>query len=137
MSATKPTGISTSNAKLEESYKRSQMATGVHWTKADLNAIDAWIARQADSTITRKVAIRRLVEIGLAAPARSDRAHRPSPAPKAARSSRARELAAETIEKMIDPSASVDERAQRRRRLTKGPSEFREDRVDLAKAKGK
>jgi hypothetical protein len=30
-----------------------------------------------------------------------------------------------------------EERTQRRRRLTKGPSEFREDRVDLPKAKGK
>jgi hypothetical protein len=41
------------------------------------------------------------------------------------------------IEKMIDPTASPDERAQRRPRLTKGPPEFREDRVDLPKAKGK
>jgi hypothetical protein len=38
------------------------------------------------------------------------------------------------IEKMIDPTASPDERAQRRRLLTKGPPE---NRVDLPKAKGK
>jgi hypothetical protein len=36
---------------------------------------------------------------------------------------------------MIDPSLPSEERAQRRRRLTKGPSEFREDRVDQPKAK--
>jgi len=38
---------------------------------------------------------------------------------------------------MTDPSASAGERDRRRRRLTKGPPEFREDRVDLPKAKGK
>jgi hypothetical protein len=34
---------------------------------------------------------------------------------------------------MIDPSALADERDRRRRRLTKGPLEFREDGVDLPK----
>jgi hypothetical protein len=34
-------------------------------------------------------------------------------------------------------AAPPEERAQRRRRLTKGPSEFLEDRVDLPRAKGK
>jgi hypothetical protein len=38
---------------------------------------------------------------------------------------------------MIDPAASPEERVQRRRRLTKGPSEFRDHRIDLPKAKGK
>jgi hypothetical protein len=41
------------------------------------------------------------------------------------------------IEKMINPSAPADERDRRRRRLTKGPLEFRENRADLPKAKGK
>jgi hypothetical protein len=49
---------------------------------------------------------------------------------------RAQELATKAIEKIIDPAAPPEERAQRRRQLTKGPSEFREDRVDLAKRKG-
>jgi len=48
---------------------------------------------------------------------------------------RAQELATKAIEKIIDPSAPPEERAQRRRRLTKGPQEFREDRVDLPKSK--
>jgi hypothetical protein len=39
------------------------------------------------------------------------------------------------IEKMIDRSTPPEERAQRRRRLTKAPTEFREDRVDLPKLK--
>ena len=74
-------------------------------------------------------AIRRLVELGLEAmiPAKS--------AAKASNKTRATELAAKVVDKMIDPSAPPGERAQRRRRLTKGPTEFREDRVDLPKAK--
>jgi hypothetical protein len=50
---------------------------------------------------------------------------------------RAKELATKAIDKIIDPSAPPEERAQRRRRLIKGPSEFREDRVDVPRAKGK
>jgi hypothetical protein len=38
---------------------------------------------------------------------------------------------------VIDPSISQEERDQRRRRLTKGPPEFRDDRVDQPKAKTK
>jgi hypothetical protein len=76
-------------------------------------------------------ATRRLVEIALKAemPAK--------PAGKASNEIRAAELAAKVVDKMIDPTAPADERAQRRRRLTKGLPEFREDRVDLPKAKGK
>jgi len=47
---------------------------------------------------------------------------------------RAQELATTAIDKMIDPAAPSEERAQRRRRLTKGPPEFREARVDHPKA---
>ena len=57
------------------------------------------------------------------------------PARNAGRSSRAAELAARAIEKMGDPTAPPEERALRRRRLTKGPTEFREDRVDLPNVK--
>jgi hypothetical protein len=90
-------------------------------------AIDAWIALQG-AEISRPEAIRRLVELGLIVRTKSKQ-------PPAARAERAKELAAKAIEKIIDPSATSEERAQRRRRLTKGPSEFREDRVDMPKAK--
>jgi hypothetical protein len=60
----------------------------------------------------------------------------PAPA-KTTRRARARELAAEVIDKMGDPTADPDERAQRRQRLTKGPPEFREDRIDVPKVKTK
>jgi len=75
--------------------------------------------------------VRRLVELGL-------RVKTPTrPASKPGRRLRAQEPATKAIEKIIDPSAPPEERAQRRRRLIKGPIEFREDRVDLPKAKGK
>jgi hypothetical protein len=84
-----------------------------------------------ENSATRSEAIRRLVELGLQTKAPARLISKPG------RGSRAQELARNVIEKMIDPTASPDERAQRRRRLTKGPPEFREDRVDLPKAKGK
>jgi hypothetical protein len=103
---------------------------GVRVPPADVAILDAWIKKHAPN-MSRPEAIRRLVELGL-------KAKMPI---KTARSTpdkvRAAELAAKTIEKIIDPAAAPEERAQRRRRLTKGPLEFREDRVDLPKAKGK
>ena len=96
---------------------------------AQLAAIDAW--RESHEVASRPEAIRRLVELGLTVktPAR--------PVSKPGRKLRAQELATKAIERIIDPAAPPEERAQRRRRLTKGPPEFREDRVDLPKAKGK
>ena len=81
--------------------------------------------------MTRSEAIRRLVEFGLKVKPAVKSVGKPG------RRLRAQELAAKAIEGMIDPSAPPEERAQRRRRLTKGPVEFREDRVDQPKAKGK
>jgi hypothetical protein len=89
-----------------------------------------WAEKQPDMPSLSE-AIRRLVELGLKVktPART--------VGKPGRKLRAQELAAKAIEKIIDPAALPEERAQRRRRLTKGPLEFREDRVDQPKAKGK
>ncbi len=61
----------------------------------------------------------------------------PKPIAKPGRRTRAKELAKVAIEKMADRSASPEERTERRRRLTKGPLEFREDRVDLPKGEKK
>jgi hypothetical protein len=95
---------------------------------ATMAALDAW----ADNhDISRSEAIRRLVELGLTikTPAR--------PASKPGRRLRAQDLATKAIEKIIDPAAPPEEQAQRRRRLTKGPTEFREARVDQPKVKTK
>ena len=78
---------------------------------------------------TRSEAIRRLVEIAL----KSEKPSMPRPGGR----SRAHELAKDAINHMADPGASADEHAERRRRLTKGPPEFREARLEQPKAKGK
>jgi Arc/MetJ-type ribon-helix-helix transcriptional regulator len=103
---------------------------GVHirLPEAMLSTIDAWATSKE---VTRSEAIRRLVELGLKVKAPARAVSRPG------LRLRAQELATKAIEKMIDPAAPPEERAQRRRPLTKGPLEFREARVDLPKAKGK
>jgi len=89
--------------------------------------VEAWAAA---NDISRSEALRRLVELGLTVKTKAKQ-------PSAARAERAKELAAKTIEKIIDPAAPPDERIERKRRLTKGPAEFRDARVDQPKAKGK
>jgi hypothetical protein len=91
-----------------------------------IEQVEHWAA---SSEASRSEAIRRLVELGLKfkAPAK--------PGNKPGRRQRAQELAANAIEKMIDPAAPPEERAQRRHILTKGPAEFREQRVDQPKPK--
>ncbi|NVN85015.1 MAG: hypothetical protein HXX15_02905 [Rhodopseudomonas sp.] len=92
---------------------------------ATLEAVDAWAAR---NRVTRSEAIGRLVRLGLtvvpaATPART------------ARTGRAIELAAMQIDQLIDPEAPADERDRRIARLTEGPPEFVDARVDLPKRK--
>jgi Arc/MetJ-type ribon-helix-helix transcriptional regulator len=94
-----------------------------------MERIDTWLAHQEDRP-SRAEAIRRLVELGLTVKAKPKQ-------PPVERAKRARELAAKAIEKMSDPAATMEERTQRHRRLTKGPLEFREDRVDLPEPKGR
>ena len=118
----------------EPKKSRGRPATGhdpsasARFPKETLAQIVAWAARQKDHP-SRAEAIRRLVELGLTVKTKAKQ-------PSAARAVRAKELAARAIDKIIDPTAPPEERAKRRRHLTKGPSEFREHRVDLP-AKGK
>jgi Arc/MetJ-type ribon-helix-helix transcriptional regulator len=99
---------------------------GIRLPKDLIAQIDRWSA--AAEAGSRSAAIRRLVELGLKVKTAE------KPVSKPGRRLRAQEFATKAIEKIIDPSAPP-ERAQRRRRLTKGPPEFREDRVDLPEAK--
>jgi hypothetical protein len=101
---------------------------GVRVPPADVATLDAWIKKHAPD-LSRPEAIRRLVELGLTVGTEAKRATKPG------RTQRAQEIAENAIEKMIDPAAPPEERAQRKHRLTKGPSEFREQRVDLPKPK--
>ena len=76
-------------------------------------------------------AVRRLVELGLTVRVAKGRATTDG------QKLRAREMAGKAIEKIIDPAAPPEERIERKRRLTKGPAEFRESRVDQPKPKRK
>ena len=120
--------ISDNRKKPIGSPKVGAILIGVRVPPADVATLDAWIKKHAPG-LTRPEAIRRLVELGLTvkAPAR--------PTSRPGRQLRAQELATKEIDKIGDPAAHPDERAQRRRHLTKGPEEFREVRVDRAKAK--
>lgn len=87
-----------------------------------LSALDNWVAKQKDRP-TRAEAIRRLVEIGL-------NAAKPRTQTAAKTAAKAKEMAARTIDRLVDPAAPAEEQASRKRRLLKGPEEFRELRVD-------
>jgi hypothetical protein len=86
---------------------------------------------QADQP-PRSQAIRRLVEIGLSRSTSSKRPRVLSTAKQGA--ARAVELAADVIGDQM-PNASNEEKATRRRRLIKGPSEFRNVRRDRPNGK--
>jgi hypothetical protein len=83
-----------------------------------------WPSRQ----LGRSEAIRRLVALGLEVL---------PPVPKWSKkaAAKAAELSGTMIDWLGDKFAPPEEPAQRKRRLAKGPSEFREMRGDLPKAK--
>ena len=124
----------TKSIKVHPKKRRGRPATGkdplvsARMSSPLIAKVEAWAS--ANNT-TRSEAFRRLVELGLNAsvPERSSK--------KPGQKARAQELATNAIAGMQDPSAAPEEKAQRRRRLTKGPVEFREDRLDLPKAKTK
>jgi hypothetical protein len=90
-------------------------------------ALDAWAACQENAP-TRSEAIRRLVEFGLAVRSKGRQSNE-------GQRLRARDMADHAIDGMTDASAHADDQASRKRRLLKGPEEFRESRVDRVKKK--
>ena len=98
---------------------------GVRMTEDFQAPIKEWANRQNDKPGMAE-AIRRLVELGLTV--------KPKARPRAPnQKDRARELAGKVIDKMSDVSATDDDKAGRKRRLIKGPEEFRDARVDRSK----
>jgi Arc/MetJ-type ribon-helix-helix transcriptional regulator len=91
-----------------------------------IESIDEWAAANSDGS--RSEAIRRLVELGLAGsgPAKMI-------SPKAA--AKASDMAGDQIDKLANPAMPEEERRARKRRLLKGPREFRDMRGDQAKPK--
>jgi len=91
-----------------------------------IDQVEAWAVR---NNATRSEAIRSLVEIGLAGA-------QPMGQRSSKALSRASELAGRQIDKLADLSATDEERQKRKRRLIKGPVEFRDVRGDIPKPKG-
>ena len=87
--------------------------------------VDAWA--EAHGTV-RSTAIRQLVELGLGATPSADDFNSASRDPVAIE-----DLAVKQIDQLLDPSLPVGERERRIRRLTEGPPEFSDQRVDLPK----
>jgi hypothetical protein len=112
--------------------KRGRPATGqdpvsaIRLSTELTKLIDRWAVR--NKAASRSHAIRRLVELGLAG-SRPVKQTNPKAAAKAS------DMASRQIDKLSNPAMPDDERRARKRRLIKGPSEFRDMRGDQAKPK--
>ena len=89
------------------------------------DSIADWADRQTDSP-TLSTAARRLVEIALA----GEKVQRSQANEN---STTAGDLASAQLDRLSDGDAPEAEQASRKRRLLKGPSEFREERIDRPK----
>jgi hypothetical protein len=110
---------------MKPSIVESDPSMGFRASPAMRASIVRWAESQPDNPSLSE-AIRRLVELGLTVKARSN----PS-AP--ARAERAKDLAAKVIDSFPVHTTDVEETASRKRRLLKGPEEFRDVRLDRAK----
>jgi Arc/MetJ-type ribon-helix-helix transcriptional regulator len=122
-----------SKSKKAKSKKRRRPATGtdslvgVRLPDEMLRQVDAW-AKREDIT-SRSEAIRRLVHQSLIAASQQPRRGSHKGASKAS------EWAGQEVDRVADPSLPAEEQERRKRRLTRGPKEFRAMRDDLAKPK--
>jgi hypothetical protein len=89
--------------------------------------VDAWA--EAHETV-RSDAIRRLIELGLnvTPPVACRGAAELDPAA-------IEDLAVKQIDRLLDPALPTEERERRIRRLTEGPPEFSDERLDLPKVR--
>ena len=99
----------------------------IGFNESTIGAIEKWRAKQTPIPNVSE-AIRRLVGRGLASASTAVKRNL-----KAA--SKASNLAGLEIDRLSDQSATAEERASRKRRLLKGPKEFRDIRSDHPKAK--
>ena len=107
--------------------KRGRPATGrdpfvgIRLPAALIEDVAKWSAQH--NAASRSEAIRRLLELGLSLFVSS----RP---PSQKTRAKAADLAAEAIDRHTDQSAPPEEQASRKRKLLKGPKEFRDMRKD-------
>lgn len=102
---------------------------GVRMLDDRIAALDAWIAKQKEPELSRPEAIRRLVELGLTVKTRS--------APSERQRATLADLASKAIDSLTAGTPDNNEKTSRKRRLIKGPEEFREVRADRPKARKK
>ena len=123
-----------SRKKVVPKKKRGRPATGrdpvrqLRMSEEQAAAVTAWAKNQEDKPNWSEAA-RRLIDHGLAA-------SQPLKKRSEASASEARAMARRAVDQVSDPSLPVEEREKRRRRLTRGPQEFRAMRDDLPKPKG-
>jgi hypothetical protein len=111
--------------KARRRVRGTQISVRVH--KAFLTALDQWRKQQQDQP-SRPNAMRQLAEISLAKIGpRPKVRRRPGPA--------ANDMAARVIDALADRSAPPENLAKRKRRLLKGPEEFRNIREDQPKSR--
>jgi hypothetical protein len=112
--------------------RRGRPATGrdpvvpVRLPSEIIERIDVWGSRQHQPADSRSEAIRRLVELGLGQSTPLGRTSQ-----KVAQQASA--LAVREVDRMVDTAAPPKEQAKRKRRLLKGPREFRDIRKDHPK----
>ena len=107
---------------------------GVRLQPDALSALDKWAAGQ-EGAPTRPEAIRRLIKLGLLANAGRQKPAR-EPGSRSKHAAKAADMAGQEIDRRTDLSAPTEEQARRKRRLIKGPGEFREMRDQSRKPKG-
>jgi hypothetical protein len=105
---------------------RHTSVTAIRLSAEIRRSVDEWASAQTDNP-SRSEAIRRLIALGLVG--QFSRRH----TQKAISS--ASEMAGQAIDRLSDRSAPIEEREIRKRRLVKGPKEFREFRDDLPRSK--
>jgi hypothetical protein len=118
----KPAGRKAAARKPGRPAAGRQPANAVRLSAPLWERVDRWAARQPDQP-ARPEAIRHLVEIALAGLEPAGRRNRTSTA-------KALRMAAREIGSLADRSAPSEERIKRKRRLLKGPREFRAMRKD-------
>ncbi|WP_424630788.1 hypothetical protein [Bradyrhizobium sp. SYSU BS000235] len=97
-------------------------------------AVVKWAEKQPD-TPQISAAVRRLVELGLAADESVTEGKSAKRARRSDQKARASEMAGRVIDDMIDDATANDDKAYRKRRLIKGPDEFQNLRADRQKSK--
>jgi len=96
-----------------------------HLSSGLLARVDRWAASQKDNP-SRPEAIGRLVELGLAIAQRG----------RTKKAAKAAEMASQAIDRLGDLSATDEEWQLRKRRLIKGPKEFRDVRRNRNRPEG-